>query len=94
MSKDANVKELETKLEALRQHSELQQDLVMNLLRPSKEDPSTTLDPEVMVNGGPELKNDIADDIVPFMVSVIYIANINSQSHLFITTSVALYLIS
>ncbi|CAB3988481.1 Kinesin KIF21A [Paramuricea clavata] len=73
VSKDATVKELETKLEALRQHSELQQDLVMNLLQyPSKDDPAITSkdpkDPEVMVNGGPEMKNGmIADDIVPFM---------------------------
>jgi hypothetical protein len=76
VSKDATVKELETKLEALRQHSELQQDLVMNLLQyPSKDDPAITSkdpkDPEVMVNGGPEMKNGmITDDIVPFMVII------------------------
>ena len=74
MSKDATVKELETKLEALRQHSELQQDLVMNLLQhPSKDDPSVTSkdpnDPEGMLNGGSELTNGIGDDIVPFMVN-------------------------
>ena len=74
MSKDATVKELETKLEALRQHSELQQDLVMNLLQhPSKDDPSVTSkdpkDPEGMSNGGSELTNGIGDDIVPFMVN-------------------------
>ena len=74
VSKDATVKELETKLEALRQHSELQQDLVMNLLQyPSKDDPTVTSkdpkDPDGMLNGGSELTNGITDDIVPFMVN-------------------------
>lgn len=69
------MKELETKLEALRQHSELQQDLVMNLLRhPGKDDPSIpnkdSKDPEMAVNGGPESINGITDDIVPFMVTI------------------------
>ena len=69
------MKELETNLEALRRHSDLQQDLVMNLLNhpAGRDDPSVTSkdpkDAEVMVNGGPELKNGITDDIVPFMVS-------------------------
>lgn len=76
VSKDANIKELEAKLEALRQHSELQQDLVMNLLQQSsKDDPMIiSKDPkdlEVMANEGFEDKNGIAVDIVPFMVSVL-----------------------
>ena len=74
MSKDATVKELETKLEALRQHSDLQQDLVMNLLNhPGKDDPSLSSkdpkDPQVTANGGADFKPGITDDIVPFMVS-------------------------
>ncbi|XP_028393675.1 kinesin-like protein KIF21A isoform X2 [Dendronephthya gigantea] len=87
VSKDATVKELETKLEALRQHSELQQDLVMNLLRhPGKDDPSipnkNPKDPEEAVNGVPELRNGITDDIVPFMSKSEFMALIKDDVQL------------
>ena len=57
--KDATVKELEAKLEALRQHNELQQDLLMHVLqRPSEDVVSPTVkESEVVVNGGAELTN-------------------------------------
>ena len=75
VSKDATNKELETKLEALRQHSTIQEDLVMNLLQPNNDNPLITTkdpkDPEALMNEGPGLMNGITDDIVPFMVSVV-----------------------
>lgn len=54
VAKDATVKELEAKLEALRQHNDLQQELLVHVLqRPSEEDSSpNSKESGIIVNGG------------------------------------------
>ena len=72
VGKDATVKELEAKNEALRQHNELQQDLLMNVLqRPSEVDMTTTTTmngPEITVNGHGEVIKNHLEELGPLPV--------------------------